>query len=244
MRLRKGDTSLPVELTDAEPGHYVATALTVPSPGDWTLRLIVRTSDIDEQTIDVGREDPMRLAAGRAALLLALAARARSRTSRSCPESSRPGETGEFTFRVAERARRTRRRSSSRCSSRPACRSRPSRAEGWTITRIAGGIQLGGRRGRPRSAPGRTEDFKVRLGPLPGPAAARLQGAAVLRRRAGRALDPGPGGGRRAARGGARPRRRCRRRRDRSTSRAAPWLLIVVGARRVLRRRWRRRLRV
>jgi copper transport protein len=53
VRLRKGDTSLPVELTNAEPGHYVATALTVPSPGDWTLRLIVRTSDIDEQTIDV-----------------------------------------------------------------------------------------------------------------------------------------------------------------------------------------------
>jgi len=54
VRLRKGDTSLPVELTNAEPGHYVATALTVPSPGDWTLRLIVRTSDIDEQTVDVG----------------------------------------------------------------------------------------------------------------------------------------------------------------------------------------------
>jgi copper transport protein len=54
VRLRKGDTDLPVELTNAEPGHYVATALTIPSPGDWTLRLIVRTSDIDEQTIDVG----------------------------------------------------------------------------------------------------------------------------------------------------------------------------------------------
>src|SRR4029079_13955071 len=52
VRMRKGDTSLPVELTNAEPGHYVATALTVPSPGDWTLRLIVRTSDIDEQTAD------------------------------------------------------------------------------------------------------------------------------------------------------------------------------------------------
>ena len=53
VRLRKGDSSLPVELTTAEPGHYVATALTVPSPGDWTLRLIVRTSDIDERRIDV-----------------------------------------------------------------------------------------------------------------------------------------------------------------------------------------------
>jgi copper transport protein len=54
VRLRRDDESLPVELTDAEPGHYVATALTVPSPGDWTLVLNVRTSDIDERTIDVG----------------------------------------------------------------------------------------------------------------------------------------------------------------------------------------------
>jgi copper transport protein len=53
VHLRKGDTSLPVELSNAEPGHYVATAMTVPSPGDWTLRLDVRTSEIDEQTIDV-----------------------------------------------------------------------------------------------------------------------------------------------------------------------------------------------
>jgi copper transport protein len=53
VRLRKGEESLPVELTNAEPGHFVATALTVPSPGDWTLRLIVRTSEIDERTIDV-----------------------------------------------------------------------------------------------------------------------------------------------------------------------------------------------
>ena len=27
--------------------------MTVPSPGKWTLRLLVRTSEIDEQTIDV-----------------------------------------------------------------------------------------------------------------------------------------------------------------------------------------------
>ena len=53
VRLRGKSTSLPVDLTNAEPGHYVATALTVPSPGDWTLRIVVRTSDIDEQTIDV-----------------------------------------------------------------------------------------------------------------------------------------------------------------------------------------------
>ena len=44
---------LPVALTAAEPGHYVATAMTVPNPGHWTLELSVRTSDIDESVIDV-----------------------------------------------------------------------------------------------------------------------------------------------------------------------------------------------
>jgi copper transport protein len=53
VRLRKDDTSLPVELTDAEPGHYVATAMTVPSPGEWTLRIVVRVSEIDEKVVDV-----------------------------------------------------------------------------------------------------------------------------------------------------------------------------------------------
>jgi copper transport protein len=54
VRLRGGDDlALPVEVAAAEPGHYVATALTVPSPGKWTIRLVVRTSEIDEQTIDI-----------------------------------------------------------------------------------------------------------------------------------------------------------------------------------------------
>ncbi|MDA0162372.1 copper resistance protein CopC [Solirubrobacter ginsenosidimutans] len=44
---------LPVDLTAAEPGHYVATAMSVPNPGHWTLELSVRTSDIDESVIDV-----------------------------------------------------------------------------------------------------------------------------------------------------------------------------------------------
>jgi copper transport protein len=44
---------LPVDITAAEPGHYVATAMTVPNPGHWTLELSVRTSDIDEDVIDV-----------------------------------------------------------------------------------------------------------------------------------------------------------------------------------------------
>ncbi len=37
----------------AEPGHYVASPLTVPYPGDWTLRLQIRTSDIDESDIEL-----------------------------------------------------------------------------------------------------------------------------------------------------------------------------------------------
>jgi copper transport protein len=44
---------LPVDLTAAEPGHYVATAMSVPFPGHWTLELRVRTSDIDEDVINV-----------------------------------------------------------------------------------------------------------------------------------------------------------------------------------------------
>jgi copper transport protein len=42
---------LPVELASAEPGHYVASRLTVPFPGRWTLALDVRTSDIDEDIV-------------------------------------------------------------------------------------------------------------------------------------------------------------------------------------------------
>jgi copper transport protein len=37
----------------AEPGHYVADQMTVPFPGDWTLRLQIRTSAIDESDIDL-----------------------------------------------------------------------------------------------------------------------------------------------------------------------------------------------
>jgi copper transport protein len=39
---------LPVDLTPAEPGHYVAPQMTIPFPGRWTVELSVRTSDIDE----------------------------------------------------------------------------------------------------------------------------------------------------------------------------------------------------
>ncbi|HET6548858.1 MAG TPA: copper resistance protein CopC [Solirubrobacter sp.] len=49
----RGLGALPVELGAAEPGHYVAPALTVPFPGAWTLRITVRTSEFDEDVVDV-----------------------------------------------------------------------------------------------------------------------------------------------------------------------------------------------
>ena len=44
---------LEVKFRSAEPGHYVASPMTVPYPGKWTLRLQIRTSEIDEADINV-----------------------------------------------------------------------------------------------------------------------------------------------------------------------------------------------
>jgi copper transport protein len=44
---------LNVAFRRAEPGHYVASPMTVPYPGDWTLRLQIRTSEIDESDIEL-----------------------------------------------------------------------------------------------------------------------------------------------------------------------------------------------
>jgi copper transport protein len=44
---------LVVSFRGAEPGHYVASPMTVPYPGEWTLRLQIRTSEIDESDIDL-----------------------------------------------------------------------------------------------------------------------------------------------------------------------------------------------
>jgi copper transport protein len=55
-RLRPRDGSsgpLAVRFASAEPGHYVASRLTVPYPGDWVLRLQIRTSAIDESDLDL-----------------------------------------------------------------------------------------------------------------------------------------------------------------------------------------------
>ena len=37
----------------AEPGHFVASPMTVPYPGDWTLRLQIRTSEFDQTDLEV-----------------------------------------------------------------------------------------------------------------------------------------------------------------------------------------------
>jgi copper transport protein len=50
-RLAPGDKNigtLPVRLSAAEPGHYVASVMTIPYPGRWTLWLNIRTSDFNE----------------------------------------------------------------------------------------------------------------------------------------------------------------------------------------------------
>jgi copper transport protein len=45
---KKNIGSLPVEVSAAEPGHYVASAITIPYPGRWVLWLNIRTSDFNE----------------------------------------------------------------------------------------------------------------------------------------------------------------------------------------------------
>ncbi len=46
-------TALPVKVSAAEPGHYVAYAMSVPFPGSWVLRLDIRISDFDETPVRV-----------------------------------------------------------------------------------------------------------------------------------------------------------------------------------------------
>ncbi|MEU6205962.1 copper resistance protein CopC [Micromonospora musae] len=45
--------ALPVTVTAAEPGHYVANSMSIPFPGEWVLRLDVRVTDIDETPVRV-----------------------------------------------------------------------------------------------------------------------------------------------------------------------------------------------
>ncbi|MGK5741351.1 copper resistance CopC/CopD family protein [Micromonospora sp. URMC 103] len=44
---------LPVTVTAAEPGHYVANSMSIPFPGEWVLRLDIRVSDFDETPVRV-----------------------------------------------------------------------------------------------------------------------------------------------------------------------------------------------
>jgi uncharacterized protein YcnI len=78
------------------------------------------------------------------------------------PESSRPGQTGEFRFRVQnERTDAATIKLEIFIPGGVPVEAEP--VKGATITRIAGGLQWSGF----SLAPGRTEDYKVRLGPLP-----------------------------------------------------------------------------
>jgi copper transport protein len=45
--------ALPVKVAAAEPGHYVANAMSIPYPGDWVLRLDIRVTDFDETPVRV-----------------------------------------------------------------------------------------------------------------------------------------------------------------------------------------------
>ncbi|MFG3691366.1 copper resistance protein CopC [Micromonospora sp. NPDC047740] len=45
--------ALPVTVTAAEPGHYVANSMSIPFPGVWVLRLDIRVSDFDETPVRV-----------------------------------------------------------------------------------------------------------------------------------------------------------------------------------------------
>ena len=49
----RGSGSLDVAFRMAEPGHFVASPMTVPYPGDWTLRLRIRTSEFDQTDLKV-----------------------------------------------------------------------------------------------------------------------------------------------------------------------------------------------
>jgi uncharacterized protein YcnI len=78
------------------------------------------------------------------------------------PETSRPGQTGEFRFRTPnEREDAATVKLEVFIPDGVPVEAEP--VKGWTITRIPGGLQWSGGLIRP----GRTEDFKVKLGPLP-----------------------------------------------------------------------------
>jgi uncharacterized protein YcnI len=81
------------------------------------------------------------------------------------PESSRPGQAGEFTFRTPdEREDSATVRLDVIVPAGVPVETVPH--DGWTATKISGGVSWTAD-GKNSIKPGRTEDFKVRLGPLP-----------------------------------------------------------------------------
>jgi uncharacterized protein YcnI len=81
------------------------------------------------------------------------------------PEASRPGQTGEFSFRTPnERTDAATTKLEVFIPDGVPAEAQP--IKGWTINRIAGGIQWTADEGV-SNKPGRTEDLKVKLGPLP-----------------------------------------------------------------------------
>jgi uncharacterized protein YcnI len=78
------------------------------------------------------------------------------------PDTSRPGQSGEFRFRV-ENERTDAVTDKLEIFLPDGVTAEPEPVEGATVTRIAGGIQWSGF----SLPPGRSEDFKVKLGPLP-----------------------------------------------------------------------------
>ena len=81
------------------------------------------------------------------------------------PETSRPGQTGEFRFRTPnEREDAATVKLEVFIPNGVPVEAEP--VKGWTINRIPGGIQWAADEGV-SIQPGRTEDFKVKLGPLP-----------------------------------------------------------------------------
>ena len=54
----RGDLEVDLDFRRAGPGHYVAQQATLPTPGDWTLRIEARVSDFDQYTTQL--EVPVR----------------------------------------------------------------------------------------------------------------------------------------------------------------------------------------
>ena len=106
--------------------------MTVPFPGHWTLGSSVRTSDIDEDVDRRAGADPMRLAARAGASSLLFPASALAHVTVAARDARGPGQTGELTFRVAERARRRRHRPARRLPPDGRARRRSRRTDGWT----------------------------------------------------------------------------------------------------------------